>query len=96
MACTRNNVSHYSFSALLHRNIPRHARRVISYHFGGYESSRWSLVVGVAGNRKFGLAWLREESARQNLETMLGSMTRVAVESSPTTGTSLSRARARD
>jgi hypothetical protein len=32
---------------------------VLPYHFDGYESSRWSLVVGVAGIRKFGLACLR-------------------------------------
>ena len=74
----------------------KHARGVQPYHFGGFESSRWSLVVGVAGDRKFGLAWLGEESARENLEAMLGGMTRAAIEGSPTTGTSLCRARARD
>ena len=37
----------------------KRAIEVLPYHFDGYESSRWSLVVGVAGIRKFGLAWLR-------------------------------------
>lgn len=46
------------------RRAPDSVRRGLPYHFGGYESSRWSLVVGVAGDRKFGLAWLGEESAR--------------------------------